>query len=328
MSIVAKQKLLKAVECKLSSILVVDDLTEVVNLLTVELGMYEVEEKPENQADVETADFLEAFLSAKLLEGRSDATIKHYRYVITRFLQDANTPIRDITIYHLRGYLNKQKLAGIADKTLEGNRSVFCSFFGWLADEGLLKSNPCNNLHPIKCAKKVKLPYTDVDIEKLKEACGCNRDKAIVAFLLSTGCRIGEVCKLNRDSINFQSGECTVHGKGNKERTVFLDDVTMMLLKRYLEERHDESNALFVGKGTTRMTPGGIRARLHTIADGASVEHVHPHRFRRTLATNLINHGMQIQEVASILGHDKLDTTMKYVCIDKNNVKNAYRKYI
>jgi site-specific recombinase XerD len=203
-----------------------------------------------------------------------------------------------------------------------------CSYFGWLQKEGLLEANPCANLAPIKCVKKVRVPYTEVDIERLKESCWCTRDKALIVFLLSTGCRISEVCGLNRDSIDFISGECTVLGKGNKERTVFIDDVTAMLLQRYLSERTDESPALFSGKGTKRMTPSGIRARLHNIAKKADIDNVHPHRFRRTLATTLINHGMQIQEVASILGHDKLDTTMKYVYIDKTKIKNSYRKFV
>jgi site-specific recombinase XerD len=219
------------------------------------------------------------------------------------------------------------KARGIQDRTLEGIRSVYCSYFGWLQKEGLLPSNPCANLTAIKSTKKVRVPYTDVDIEKLKEACQCNRDKALISFLLSTGCRISEVCGLNRDSINFVSGECTVLGKGDKERVVFIDDVTGMLLRRYLSERSDNYDALFVGRGSERMTPGGVRARLHRIAAEAGVENVHPHRFRRTLATSLIDRGMKIQDVASILGHDKLDTTMQYVFMNKDNVKNEYKKY-
>ena len=327
MSITAKQYLIKQVGHELGDTLTANDLQLVQQKLNQILSMYEVDDLSNNSVDGEADDFLKAFLEAKEIEGRSQKTINHYSYIITRMMQELNTPIRRITVFHLRNYLMMKKSKGIQDKTLEGMRSVFCSYFGWLQKEGLLPDNPCANLSPIKCAKKVRTPYTDVDIEQLKESCWCSRDKALISFLLSTGCRISEVCSLNRDSIDFFSCECTVLGKGNKERTVFIDDVTAMLLQRYLSERSDGYNALFIGKGTERMTPGGIRARLHNIANKACVDNVHPHRFRRTLATNLINHGMQIQEVASILGHDKLDTTLKYVYIDKTNVKNAYKKY-
>ena len=327
MSIIAKQQLLKQMEYELADRLSVNEMAFVQDKLNDLLSMYEVNGLPEGRYDSETDDFLEAFLSTKTIEGRSAKTIAHYRYIITRMMAEINVPIRRVTVFHLRNYLMAKKQGGTADKTLEGIRSVMCSYFGWLQKEGLLQDNPCANLAPIKCAKKVRVPYTEVDIEQLKEACDCSRDKAIVSFLLSTGCRISEVCALNRNSIDFQTLECTVVGKGNKERTVFVDDVTAMLLRRYFAERTDDSVALFAGKGTERMTPGGVRAMLKRVSQKASVTNVHPHRFRRTLATNLINHGMQIQEVASILGHEKLDTTMKYVYIDKTNVKNAYRKY-
>lgn len=327
MSITAKQHLLKQVRNELGDVLTAINLEVALDALNDILSMYEVDGLADGAVDGEANDFLQAFMDAKKIEGRSEKTLEHYRYIINKLMQELNTPIRQITVFHLRRYLMEQRNRGIADKTIEGIRSVMCSYFGWLQKEGLLQDNPCSNLAPIKCAKKVRVPYTEVDIEQLKEACDCNRDKAIVSFLLSTGCRISEVCALNRNDIDFQTLECTVVGKGNKERPVFVDDVTAMLLHRYFAERKDDSVALFAGKGTERMTPGGVRAILKRVSQKASVANVHPHRFRRTLATNLINHGMQIQEVASILGHEKLDTTMKYVYIDKTNVKNAYRKY-
>ena len=217
---------------------------------------------------------------------------------------------------------------GLSDRTLEGIRSVFSSYFGWLQKEGLITKNPCANLGPIKYMKKVRLPFSDVELHKIKEACKSKRDLAIVYFLLSTGCRISEVCALNRDSIDFDKKECVVLGKGNKERKVYIDNVTAMILQRYLDERTDASEALFAGKGTDRMKPGGMRKLLNGIADRAGVENVHPHRFRRTLATNLINRGMTIQEVANILGHENINTTMTYVFVDQANVHNSYERYV
>lgn len=201
------------------------------------------------------------------------------------------------------------------------------SFFGWLQKEGLIPANPCANLGAIKCAKVVREPYSATDIERLKEACSSLRDRAIIMFLLSSGCRISEVCGLNRNDIDMASAECTVLGKGNKERVVYLDSVALMLLRRYLASRKDAHNALFVGLRGERLQPGGVRAMLKQLEAKTGVPNVHPHRFRRTLATNLIARGMPIQEVAAILGHDKLDTTMKYVYLEKSNIKNSFAKY-
>jgi len=275
----------------------------------------------------DSLDLLDAFLSALSVQGRSIKTIERYRYVIGRLMDDIQTPIRSITVYHLRGWLSKEQARGISDGTLEGQREVFSSFFNWLWREGLIEKNPVANLGAIKVQKKVRKAYADVEIENLKAACTSLRNTAILTFLLATGCRISEVTGLNRDSINFTDNEVVVLGKGNKERTVYFDDVTSMHLKRYLDSREDDSPALFIGKRKNRFTPGGVRAMLNVLAAAAGVEHVHPHKFRRTLATMLIAHGMPIQEVASIFGHEKLDTTMKYIVLDKTSVKHDYRKY-
>ena len=327
MSITAKQYLIKAVGAELYNQLTASDLEAVQDKLNDVLSMFEVETVPDGKRDAESDDFLDAFIAAKRIEGRSEKTLTLYRYRINRFLTAVNVPIRRITVFHLRKYLMDEKERGIADKTLAGMRSIFCSFFGWLHNEGLLPANPCANLSPIKCAKIVRLPYSEVDLEKLREACEGNRNKAIMSFLLATGCRVSEMCGLNRDAINFDRGEAIVLGKGNKERTVFLTEVSMMYLRRYFAERKDDSPALFAGRCTDRIKPNGVRRMLHEAADRAGVADVHPHRFRRTLATNLIGHGMPIQDVASILGHDKLDTTLGYTYRAKEDIHNSYKKY-
>lgn len=328
MSITAKQNLIKTLGIELSKELTAHDLTVVQTKLNSLLNMYEIEDIPDSKSDFESDDLVQAFMDAKKIEGRSKSTIEYYQYIIGRLLKEVNRPIRNITVFHLRNYLMTRKDAGTSDRTLESMRSVYCSFFGWLFKEGLLPDNPCANLAPIKCSKVVRLPYTPVELEKLKEACETTRDKALIAFLLATGCRVSEVCGLDRDDIDFQKSECIVFGKGSKERKVFMNDVTLMLLNRYFDERKDRSPALFVGRGSDRITPQGVRNILCTVGNKAGVQNVHPHRFRRTLATNLIDHGMPIQEVAAILGHDKLDTTMTYVYLDTENVHNSYKKYV
>lgn len=288
---------------------------------------YDIKSKSPHAINVEDDDFLKRFLTAKEVEGRSAKTLAHYKYVITKMLTDLDMTTATITVYDLRDYLVRRKEDGVSDKTLEGERSVFSSYFGWLQKEGLLQINPCANLGAIKCQKKIKLPFSEIDMAKLRDACDNSRDKALVALLHCTGCRISEVTALDRDSIDFNHLEVTVLGKGSKERMVYLDEVGAMLLRQYLTERTDTSPALFAGKGSERLTPGGVRYILTKVGRKAGVDNVHPHRFRRTLATNLINRGMSIQEVAAILGHENINTTMTYVYIDKVNVKNAYKKY-
>ena len=327
MSIEAKQVMLKNLEKELGHTLTVDNMNEVLKIIADELDSYSLEHTEEYEFDLSSTDMLEAFLSAKELEGRSPKTIERYKYIITRLLVFTKCPIKSLTVYHLRKYLMELKQHNCADSTLEGIREVFSSFFNWLQKEKLITDNPCMNLAPIKCIKKQKLPFSNVDIEKLKEKCTNDRDKAIICFLLSTGCRISEVVQLNKQDVDFQKKQCKVLGKGNKERIVYIDDITIFFLNRYFSQRKDTSEALFAGRCTERISPNGVRKMLTTLGKEAGVENVHPHRFRRTLATNLIGRGMPIQEVAKILGHDKLDTTMKYIFLDNNSLKFSYNKF-
>lgn len=327
MSIADKQVLLNKISSVLGDELTATRLNSTMEKISDSISEFLVERAPDANPSVLSDELLSAFLDAKRIEGRSEKTIERYRYCITRMLKCLNTPVASINVFHVRKYLMEEKARGSSDRTVEGYRNVMSSFFGWLHREGLLEANPVANIGPVKCMKKVRQPFSDTDFEKLKENCGSARNAAILFFLLFTGCRISEVCALNREDVDFHNMECTVLGKGNKQRKVFLNDVTAMMVARYLSERTDDSTALFAGKGTDRMTPGGIRFMLKSISEDAGVENVHPHRFRRTLATNLINRGMAIQDVAFILGHEKLDTTMKYVSMSEKNVKNSYDKY-
>ena len=326
MPISDKIALMREVEKDLSDALTASQLRSVMATISTRLDTYDVAQIARAEGN-SFNDMLDTFLSAKSLEGRSAKTIELYRYIITKFLDAVNTPVPKINVYHVRQYLSERKSAGISDVTIDNSRSIFRSFFGWLHREGMIERNPMENIAPIKTQKKVRIPYSDVEIQQLKDACTTDRDLALVHFLQATGGRISEICALDRQNLDFQRRECKVLGKGAKERIVYFDAVTAMVLQRYLASRTDSLPALFIGKGTERITPGGVRFRLKTIAENAGVENVHPHRFRRTLATSLINHGMPIQEVASILGHEKLDTTMKYISVNQNNVRNDYHRY-
>ena len=325
MAIEAKATLLNEMERALATEVTAAELTRILTILTEKLDHYDLTMTALDGPQQD--DLLDAYLSALAIEGRSKKTIERYRYLISRMMDAVRTPTRKITVYHLRRYLADEKARGISDRTLESTRQVFSAFFNWLQRERLIDQNPTANLGVIKYQKKEKDVYSEVDIERMKFGCKSLRDRAIVTFLQAPGCRISEMVGLNRDDVDLQSLECKVLGKGNKERTVFLDQVAAATLQAYLATRTDELPALFVGKGTERLHPGGVRKMLCDLGASAHVSHVHPHKFRRTTATNLIRHGMPIQEVAAILGHDKLDTTMQYVVLDKSDIKSSYRKY-
>ena len=324
MTIQAKHNLISNVEEKIGDFLTVTNTRKVTAVLSDSLSEYEVEEIKQTEV---SKDLLHLFLDAKTIEGRSAKTIARYSYILEKMINKIGVPIERITTAHIRAYLKEEKDRGVSDRSLDGLRTTMSSFFTWLWKEGEIKANPMTPIGAIKCKQVVRLPFTEVDIEKLKDGCRKDRDKALVCFMLSTGARISEVCALNIEDVDFQNLECTVLGKGNKERTVFIDEVTAMLLKNYLSTRAAKgSDPLFNGT-RGRLEPNGVRMMLKDLQKKTGVENVHPHRFRRTLATRLINHGMPIQEVAMILGHESIETTMEYVYIDKVNVKNSYRKY-
>lgn len=327
MPISDKKALIQKVESALKDELSAAKLESILAIISTQLNDFEVTQIANAEEYSQSSELLEAFLTAKTVEGRSPKTVERYRYIISKLLDYVKTPVPRISVYHIRQYLMSCKTGGMADSTIEGIRCTFCSFFGWLAREQLIERNPMTNIAVIKAQKKVRLPFSPVELAKIYENCTNDRDLAICHFLDATGGRISEVCALNRDDIDFRTLEITVLGKGNKERKVYMDTVTAMILQRYLDGRSDDSPALFVGKGTTRLMPQGVRAILKRIGSAAGVSNVHPHRFRRTLATSLIDNGMTIQEVAHILGHERLDTTMKYVHVSDNNVSTNYQRY-
>ena len=337
MSLEAKQVMLKDFEESLSDKLSAAYTAAVIEVIADKMDGYEVEvSATDDGCDPDGFALVAQFIAAKRVEGKSEKTLESYSYSLERMLKAVGVGPKWVTTSIVREYLASLKIHGNSDRTLENNRSVLCSFFGWLVNEGLIRDNPMRNISPISYERKVRRPLSDVDLYRISEECDvergsrctADRNKAIIAFLESTGCRISEMCGLNRDSIDFDAMEVKVLGKGNKERIVYINDVAAMLIKRYLEARTDNCEALFIGKRSDRLTPGGVRYMLNLIASRAGVENVHPHRFRRTLATNLIGHGMPIQEVSKILGHDSLDTTMTYIYIGNATIKSSYQKYL
>ena len=327
MSLEAKTLLLNRVEESLSDKLTVKDSNTAMITFSDELQAFDVEHaSTDYQENGDT--YLKAYLNTKALEGLSPKTLERYEYEIKRMMHYLQIRTKEITIYHIRGFLAYEKQRGLSENTLRGKRDIFHAYFGWLHKESLLSKDPSVNLEPVKVPKKYRKPFSDLELEMIKESCKTPRDKALVRFLLSSGCRVSEVIELNRDDVDFGSKECIVHGKGNKERKVFLDLSTIHYLKLYLDEdRFDHHPALFLSSRIERLTAHGVRSMLKIIEKRSGVENVHPHRFRRTLATHLIDRGCPIQVVSLILGHDKLDTTMKYISYTTSMIKESYSKY-
>lgn len=303
------------------------------DILVMELNNYEVQERC---TDVTTVDdsarkMLKKFLATKKVEGIAKSTLIRYAEENRKLIEFLRKPLNEVTTYDIRFYLSYRREKAetkVSNRTLDGLRRCYSSFFSWLSAEGLIGRNPCAAIKQIKYRKEVKKPYSAAELEKLRMACTNVRDLALLDFLYCTGCRVSEVARLNIDDVDFENMECTVLGKGNKERTVYLSEVASMNLENYISSREDGKEALFVGKGTERLGKNGIEVLLKRIGKKAEVSNVHPHRYRRTLATNLLDRGMNIQDVAVILGHADLKTTQVYCYISQKNVKTAYMRYV
>ncbi len=325
MSLIDKQMYLKNLEERLGAFVPANSVARILQEASEALVDYEMTGTP-NGEDDNSKNLLQYFLEAKRIEGRADTTVARYKYLLERLQADTGVPLSKITIYHVRSYFMSERERGISQATIEGYRSVYNEFYKWVNQEGFLKENPMRSMSAIKQQKVKRKHFSPTEIRQLEESAKTLRDLTIVHFLHATGCRISEVVQLNRDEIDFQDMSMIVFGKGAKERTVYINEVTAMYLKRYMKERKDDNPALFIGLRGERLTQHGVQEMLRTLGIRAGVENVHPHRFRRTLATELLQKGMPVQEVASILGHEKLETTMRYCNVDQKTVQNAYRR--
>ena len=281
--------------------------------------------------DAPNAEYLQLFLEAKQIEGCSDRTIQYYRITIEHLLGVVETPIRRITTEEIRRYLVEyQKINNCSNVTIDNIRRNISSFFSWLEDEDYILKSPMKRIHKIKTLHQVKETISDEAIEKLRDSCNCSRDLAIIDLLYSTGIRVGELVKLNIADVDFSSRECVVFGKGNKERTVYFDAKAKLHLQNYLDERTDDNPALFVTLDAPydRLKISGVEIRVRNLGRKLNMDKIHPHKFRRTMATRAIDKGMPIEQVQKILGHSQIDTTMQYAIVNQNNVKTSHQKYI
>lgn len=276
-------------------------------------------------------DTVACFINAKRIEGCSEKTLSYYRQTIVSMLSGIEKEPQEIVTEDLRKYLTEYQANRKSSKvTIDNIRRILSSYFSWLEDEDYIVKSPVRRIHKVKTAKVIKETYTDEALEIMRDNC-CNvRDLAMIDLLASSGMRVGEMVALNRDDINFNERECVVFGKGSKERIVYFDARAKIHLQNYLESRTDTCSALFVSLTSPhdRLQIGGVERRLRELGKRLNLPRVHPHKFRRTLATSAIDKGMPIEQVQQLLGHQKIDTTMHYAMVKQQNVKLAHRKYI
>ena len=287
--------------------------------------------KIEKKKNISNDEYLKMFLDAKKIEGCSTRTIKYYGSTVEKLLQNTSEPIRKITTEDMRNYLSKYQQCNNCSKvTVDNVRRNISSFFSWLEEENYILKSPMKRIHKIRTIKQVKEIINDEEIEQLRDGCTCERDLAIVDLLYSTGIRVGELVNLNISDIDFEARECIVFGKGGKERKVYFDAKSKLHLQDYIKVRTDNNPALFVTLDAPydRLKISGVEIRMRQLGRRANIVRIHPHKFRRTMATRAIDKGMPIEQVQKILGHSQIDTTMQYAMVNQNNVKTSHQKYI
>ena len=286
-------------------------------------------EKAEKKV-ISNREYLTMFLDAKTIEGCSWRTIQYYRVTIERMLDSITEPVRKITTEDVRLYLSDyQKINDCSKVTVDNIRRNLSSFFSWLEEENYILKSPMRRIHKIKTNQQVKEVISDEDIERLRDKCTCQRDLAMIDLLYSTGIRVGELVNLNISDVDFESRECVVFGKGGKERKVYFDAKAKLHLQKYIDSRTDSNPALFVTLDSPydRLKISGVEIRMRELGRSVKISRIHPHKFRRTMATRAIDKGMPIEQVQKILGHSQIDTTMQYAMVNQNNVKTSHQKY-
>lgn len=292
---------------------------------------YEIIQSTNCDKEIQNEKLINTFLSAKKIEGCSEKTLNYYKNTIQTTLNLINKDIKQITTDDLRNYLTRyQNENKVSKVTVDNVRRILSSFYTWLEDEDYIIKSPVRRIHKVKTSKIIKETYSDESLESMRDSCDNLRDLAIIDLLASTGMRVGEMVLLNREDINFNERECVVFGKGDKERIVYFDARTKIHLQNYLESRSDSNKALFVSLKAphNRLKIGGVEVMVRKLGNKLNINKVHPHKFRRTLATMAIDKGMPVEQLQRLLGHQRIDTTLQYAMVKQSNVKNSHRKYI
>ena len=306
------------------------DIETVSDEMVIALRDYEVTKRVTDLVKYDGANemILKRYKACLVIAGRSEKTVAQYERTVKKLFIALQKNYTDMTVSDLRFFLAYEKSRGVSNRTLENTRVQISAFFSWLFEEELINKNPCRSITPIKYTKEVKLPFSTVEIDAIRSACKTKKERAIVEFLLSSGVRVSELCTIRISDVNFDTLTVVVReGKGSKQRTVYINDLTSKHLIEYLSKRNVAGDYLFYNKAKQPLNPGGVRHILKTIEERAGIANVHPHRFRRTFATGLANRGMEIQEIGKLLGHSNLNTTLTYVYTSDEKVRTSYLRY-
>lgn len=326
-----KQKLMMEVMQQMLPCLDNAQLKQLRQVLEQTLYCYEVTGTKVKLEEDDSNDLIMKFIAAKRIEGCSEKTLKYYQTTIDALVVSLGKNVRHILTEDLRAYLTEYQSKNYSSRvTIDNIRRILSSFFSWLEDEDYIIKSPVRRIHKVKTASSIKETYSDEDLEKMRDNCEEPRDLAMIDMLASTGMRVGEMVLLNCDDIDFSERECVVFGKGDKERIVYFDARAKLHLQEYLDSRTDTNPALFVTLRAPheRLQIGGIEHRLREMGKRLNIQKVHPHKFRRTLATMAIDKGMPIEQLQRLLGHQRIDTTLQYAMVKQSNVKIAHKKYI
>ena len=315
-------------------VLILNEMSEYLNVAQMkklqEVLLKNLSESTLRKEQITNNEYLKLFLEAKRIEGCSERTLKYYKITIEHFLSKISTPVRKNTTDEIRSYLaNYQESGGCGNVTIDNIRRNISSFFSWLEEEDYILKSPMKRIHKIKTKTVVKDVISDENMEKMRDSCEERRDLAMIDLLYSTGIRVGELVNLDIADLDFEQRECVVFGKGDKERRVYFDAKAKIHLMDYIAERTDDNPALFVTLDAphNRLKISGVEIRLRRLGRLLSLNHIHPHKFRRTMATRAIDKGMPIEQVQKILGHSQIDTTMQYALVNQLNVKSSHQKF-
>ena len=325
------ENLIKQIELAMQSVLDAEQLAQLQKVLDYTFRNIEVSPKKVGQSQQNNNTLVYKFIAAKKVEGCSERSMSYYKNTIDKALTKLQKDVTNITTDDLRSYLNNyQTQSGASKQTVDNIRRILSSFFSWLEEENYVIKSPVRRIHKVKAGKTVKETYTDEALEQMRDHCKSIRDLALIDLLASTGMRVGELVRLNRCDIDFQNRECVVTGKGDKQRKVYFDARTKIHLKKYIDGRTNNNKALFVSllAPYKRLEISGVEIRLRQFGRELNIPKVHPHKFRRTLATMAIDKGMPIEQVQHLLGHQSLDTTLQYAMVNQNNVKLSHHKFI
>lgn len=273
----------------------------------------------------ENAKIIKQFLATKLLEGKSKKSVAMYGRRLELFFQAVKKPYKDVNKNDIKAYLAMFASSGRSASYVDTLRSIISAFFNWLADEDYLVKSPSKSVKPIKQTKKIPEAFSQVDLENIRSACDTVKKRMLVEMLLSSGARVAELVGLDRSDVDFERRRLHIrHGKGDKERFTYFSPVASSYLKKYLETRKDDGEYLIANNRGERITEHGVEQVMRDLGKAAGVKKVHPHRFRRTLATTLARRNMAVQKIKELLGHEDISTTMRYICVTQEDVANAY----